>query len=294
MNNESNLQVKRKNENSSLHLSPARSGLIARGRGDAEMLAKPSPPQSTDWLPETRRRAEEGNASAQRNLGDGYYEGTAVPQDFAEAAMWYRKAAEQGFGPAQQSLGRLYRDGRGVPQDFAEALRWYLKAAACSPFGHEAKIELGLSYYHGIGVSQDFAEGVKWFREAMPSIMGYAELYLGQAYANGRGVPQDYAEAVRLWRIAADSEDGTSGDAQYMLGHAYCWGDGVPRDHILAYMWYALATAYSCDRKQEARAKSRDDVAKLLTCEQLDEARRLAREWDVERFGSEIDFAVGS
>lgn len=296
MSEESHLQVTPKGENSSLTLSKVRSGLVARGRRDAAILAEPSPPEPTDPLSETRRRAEEGNAWAQWSLGDAYDEGKGVPQDFAQAAMWYRKAAEQGCGPAQQCLGRLHRDGRGLPQNFAEALRWYLKAAACSPYGHEAKIELGLSYFDGIGVEQNYREAVKWFREAMPSIMGYAELYLGYAYANGHGVERDYTEAVRLWTIASDAEDLTAGNAHSVLGQASYWGHGVPRDLTLAYMWYALATAYSggASTEHERNKSLRDSVAKLLTSQQLDEARRLARDWHAKRFGpdSEIDLGL--
>jgi TPR repeat protein len=57
-----------------------------------------------------------------------------VPQDDAEALKWWRKAAEQGDATAQTNLGFMYDSfmydiGRGVPQDDAEALKWYRKAA---------------------------------------------------------------------------------------------------------------------------------------------------------------------
>jgi len=40
--------------------------------------------------------AERGDAEAQDILGNMYYNGQGVPQDYKEAARWYRKAAEQG------------------------------------------------------------------------------------------------------------------------------------------------------------------------------------------------------
>ena len=43
-----------------------------------------------------RAKAEQGDAEAQLNLGNGYYHGEGVPQDYAEAAKWNRLAAEQG------------------------------------------------------------------------------------------------------------------------------------------------------------------------------------------------------
>jgi hypothetical protein len=56
--------------------------------------------------------------------------GAGVPQDYAQAALWYRKAAEQGDAEAQWSLGGLYLGGHGVPRDYAEAYFWYALAAA--------------------------------------------------------------------------------------------------------------------------------------------------------------------
>ena len=76
-----------------------------------------------------RKTAEQGDAEAQFNLGNGYYNGQGVPQDHAEAARWYRKAAEQGLAAAQVNLGFMYHNGQGVPQDDAEAARWSRKAA---------------------------------------------------------------------------------------------------------------------------------------------------------------------
>ena len=50
-------------------------------------------------------------------------------QDYAEAVRWHRLAAEQGNASAQNNLGFMYGIGRGVPQDYAEAVRWYRLAA---------------------------------------------------------------------------------------------------------------------------------------------------------------------
>jgi TPR repeat protein len=43
--------------------------------------------------------------------------GAGAPQDFAEAATWYRKAADKGHAGAQFYLGLLYASGRGVPSE---------------------------------------------------------------------------------------------------------------------------------------------------------------------------------
>ena len=81
-------------------------------------------------LESLRQRAEEGDADAQYELGFVYARGLGVPQDYAQAATWYRLAVDQGHAPAQLNLGVLYRDGEGVPQDYTEAHKWYNLAAA--------------------------------------------------------------------------------------------------------------------------------------------------------------------
>ena len=81
-------------------------------------------------LESLRQRAEEGDADAQYELGFVYARGLGVPQDYAQAATWYRLAADQGHAPAQLNLGVLYRNGEGVPQDYTEAHKWYNLAAA--------------------------------------------------------------------------------------------------------------------------------------------------------------------
>ena len=73
--------------------------------------------------------AEQGNANAQNKLGDAFYNGKIVEQDYVEAVKWYRLAAEQGDATAQYNLGFAYYNGEGVEQDYAEAVKWWQMAA---------------------------------------------------------------------------------------------------------------------------------------------------------------------
>ena len=56
-----------------------------------------------------------------------------MPQDYAEAARWYRRAAEQGDAQAQYNLGLAYARGEGVTQNPVEAHMWFNLAAARFP-----------------------------------------------------------------------------------------------------------------------------------------------------------------
>jgi len=96
-------------------------------------------------------------------------------------------------------------------------------------------------------------------------------------YARGLGVPQDYAEAVRWYRLAADQGHAS---AQNNLGVMYATGEGVLQDYVQAHMWYNLAASRPNAEKRDDAVKGRDQVADLMTPDDLSEAQRLAREWD--------------
>ena len=77
-----------------------------------------------------RLAAEQGNPFAPFHLGTLYSNGRGLPQDYTEAANWYRLAAEQGHADAQFILGGMYRDGTGVIQSYIDAHMWFNIAAS--------------------------------------------------------------------------------------------------------------------------------------------------------------------
>jgi hypothetical protein len=89
-----------------------------------------------------------------------YAQGTGVPRDYAQAALWLRKAAEQSLAEAQGALGDLYAKGWGVSQDYAQAVLWTRKAAEQGDA--PSQFSLGLFYYLGQGVPQDYGEAYFW------------------------------------------------------------------------------------------------------------------------------------
>jgi len=180
--------------------------------------------------------AEQEHAWAQRNLGVMYYDGNGVPQDYTEAAKWYRKAAEQGLDDAQNYLGVLYENGEGVSKDTAKAAELYRKAAEQ---GHvHAQNNLALLYQAGEGVPQDYTEAAKWYRKAAEQGLDDAQNNLALLYQNGEGVPQDYTEAAKWYQKAA--EQGNA-DAQNYLGILYDTGNGVQENPLKANELYRKA-----------------------------------------------------
>ena len=73
--------------------------------------------------------ANSGNADAQNQLGDAYFDGIRVEQDYAKAFEWYLRAAEQGHGKAQYNVAYAYANGIGTQKNTSEAIKWYGKSA---------------------------------------------------------------------------------------------------------------------------------------------------------------------
>lgn len=206
---------------------------------------------SNEQISDLKRKAEQGDATAQYNLGVLYETRSGVEEDDIQAAQWYEKAAAQGHAEAQFHLGLLYQFDKGVPHDSVTAAQWYEKAAVQ---GHaEAQFRLGQLYEIGFdNVQQDGTQAVKWLEQA---------------------AAQGHAEAL-----------GT-------LGHMYFDGEnGVPQDYMRAYIWYSLAAAIWTDDaqfsevsegrggRQAGAVYARDESARRMTPALVVEAQRLAQQ----------------
>lgn len=81
------------------------------------------------------RAANKGNTFAQCQIGNLYFRGIGVQQNFLEAIEWYKRAAMGADATSQFRLGLMYARGLGIEQDQQEALLWMKKA---SRQGHPA------------------------------------------------------------------------------------------------------------------------------------------------------------
>lgn len=221
-----------------------------------------------------RKAAEQGNAEGQNDLGLCLERGRGVNKDLVQAASWFRKAADQGNSIAQVNLALCYEKGMGVEKNSAETDRWYQKAADLG--NSVAENEIGYRYDHGIGRPQNYAEAVNWFRKAAAQGNSIAEDNLGIYYENGKGIDRDLAEAVNWYRKAADQGNSR---AQDNLSRMYEQGRGVQQDLVQAHVWANLAAGRGVDA---ARVR-RDELSGKLTPEQLALAQKLATEWKPKR-----------
>jgi len=212
--------------------------------------------KAVEWYTEA---AQQGYANAQYNLGSMYSNGEGVAQDKAKAVEWYTEAAQQGFARAQTNLGFMYSNGEGVAQDKAKAVEWYTEAAQQ---GYErAQFNLGFMYDNGEGVAQDKAKAVRWYTEAAQQGYASAQTNLGFMYDNGEGVAQDKAKAVRWYTEAAQQGFAR---AQANLGFMYSNGEGVAQDKAKAVRWYTEAAQQGYERAQFNLEKLLNETRKTV------------------------------
>ncbi len=136
----------------------------------------------------------------------------------------------------------------------------------------EAQNMLGYMYRYGQGVAQDFEQARQWYRLAADQGNARAQNNLGAMYRQGLGVSQSYEEALRWFRRAAEQGNG---GAQNHLGLMYFEGEGTTKDVIQAYKWAYL----SAQQGVEAAVLAVEFLDQELTPEQIQEAKRLAKEW---------------
>lgn len=75
-----------------------------------------------------RRSAEQGNVMSLMQLGDCYYYGAGVEQDWVRAAAIYYEAYKERSSEAMFNLGFMHEYGAGVPKDLDLAQRFYKMA----------------------------------------------------------------------------------------------------------------------------------------------------------------------
>jgi TPR repeat protein len=143
----------------------------------------------------------------------------------------------------------------------------------------EDTYNLGMRFERGNIVRQNYPEDARWYRLSAMQAFPDAQYKLCEFSEQGRGLPQDYQEALRWCGLAADQGHGP---AMFMLGRLYHTGHGVPRDVVRAHMWYNLASAYGYEEGKRWRDRlAADDDALQMTRDQVAEAQKLAREWNV-------------
>jgi hypothetical protein len=186
--------------------------LMAKAPGRAPASAEET--ISAVDLQQLKTLASQGHASAQNRLGQLYFTGQGVPQDYTTAKAWYERAAAQGNAWSRNQLGQLAADGRGESQDYKKARQWWEQAATQGVA--QAQYNLGQLYATGRGVAQDYKTARGWYEKAAAQGNAWAQAQLGELYATGRGVARDHKTA-RGWYEKAAAQGNAWAQAQLAL-----------------------------------------------------------------------------
>ena len=152
-----------------------------------------------EYIEELKSRAESGDGIADFELGQKYYHGEGVKQDYKEAFKCYMRSAEQGYDGAMCNLGLMYSRGYGVQQSYKEAAKWYGMAAEID--FPEALHNLGVLYCEGRGVPRDMDKAVELWYRASEKGFDLSQLNLGIMYLSEGNTD----EAVKWLKKASEN-----------------------------------------------------------------------------------------
>jgi TPR repeat protein len=110
------------------------------------------------------RKANDGEAPAQHELGLRYLQGKGFQADTLKAVSWLKKAADQDFDLAHFNLGILSLNGWGIPWNPFAAFRNFQNAARRGM--PEADFVLGLMYTEDLIVGQDWQKAYSLVKKA--------------------------------------------------------------------------------------------------------------------------------
>ena len=74
------------------------------------------------------KKAEQGDAEAQNELGCSYFNEIEIEENYKKALGWFEKSAKQGNPFAQNNLGICYLNGKRVKENYNKARKLFEKS----------------------------------------------------------------------------------------------------------------------------------------------------------------------
>lgn len=133
------------------------------------------------------------NSDILNNLGNLYYNGYGLEQDYFKARDYFELSANLKNSYGLYNLGYLYYYGKGVEQSYTKAKEFYEKSSKLNnPYAFNS---IGTLYKRGLGVDQEYKKAEYYYNIAFELNVSDAMYNLGYLYYNGYGVEQDYKKS---------------------------------------------------------------------------------------------------
>lgn len=188
-------------------------------------------------------------------LGELYYAGNLVKQDYSKAVKCFEKAKDGCEYHMYYHLAECYFYGLGVKRDLDKAFENYRLAAYNDNIydkqAFNKMYDLLLQDYWNYKIDDDLIYDIT---DDAENEYQMAQLMLAKCYYNGYGIDVDYAEALS-WREKV-AEAGNA-QAQFLVAQQYFSGIGTLIDIEKAKHWYTLSA-------ENGNVEAQFELAKLL------------------------------
>jgi TPR repeat protein len=222
-------------------------------------------------------------------------------EKYDDSNIWFSRAGENGNEWGWYNLGNAYYNGVGIEQDYEKAKEFYQKAYDLNgEVKGNAALQISEIYLH----QKEYEQANAWLRKAGENGNEWGWYNLGNAYHNGLGVEQDYEKAKEFYQKAYDLDDGAKGESAnrigeiysklgqyseantwyqeagkigcdsgwYNLGNAYHVGIGVKQNYVRASIYY--------EKAYDLNGELRGDAANMIGLEyKIKNKYNLANEW---------------
>ena len=174
-------------------------------------------------------KEEESKSDALVKMGDIYYYGEVVEQDYLKAKKFYELSAELNNSTALFKLGSMYENGLGIERDYLKAKEYY--ELSIQQNNTKALINLGNLYENGLGVEQNYSKAKELYELSSNQNNSNAFIFLGNLYYFGCGVTRNYSKTKEYYELSKKFDNSY---AFNHLGYLYLKGIGVGKDYLKA------------------------------------------------------------
>jgi TPR repeat protein len=160
-----------------------------------------------------------GYIHAMTDLGDTYFEGEIVPENFEKAYDFYLKASQKGSGYGSYSCGFILKVGNSeIPRDVEKGISFF--ELALNQGYTNATRDLA-HYYYSLDTEEGISKALDYYLQYLKYNPDNVEVLIrvGLIYERGKGVPYNI-ELARKYYIKATEND-TTGTAYNYLGGTY-------------------------------------------------------------------------